>query len=208
MIRAVLFDCDGVLCDSEPLSFAAWAETLLGYGIRFDPSDHAAAVGTTDRAIARRYAASTGTSAEQLEHEAQKAFLRLVAEGVEVFDDALWLLERARRAGKAVGVASNSDRWRLDAVLGGAGLAGRVPVTVAGDEVPRPKPAPDVYLETARLIGVDPSACLVIEDTPTGISSARAAGMTVVAVDRGVFPSSELAAHLVVDDLRRVPLDG
>jgi HAD superfamily hydrolase (TIGR01509 family) len=91
-----------------------------------------------------------------------------------------------------VAVASNSDRWRLDAVLAAAGLAGRFQVSVGANEVSHPKPAPDVYVRAAELLAIDPVECLVIEDSPTGIAAARNAGMAVIAVDRGHFPRGSL----------------
>ena len=72
-----------------------------------------------------------------------------------------------------IGVASNSDRWRLEVVLSSAGVRHLFDVTVAGDEVADPKPAPDIYLRAAALLETDPADCVVIEDSPTGVSAAR-----------------------------------
>ena len=113
---------------------------------------------------------------------AEREMRRQAASGLVVFPDALSVLDRLTIP---AAVASNSDRWRLEVVLNAAGIRDRFEVSVAGDEVPSPKPAPDIYLRAAALLNVDVGDCLVIEDSPTGLTAARAAGMKVVAVRRG-----------------------
>lgn len=182
-----MFDCDGVLADSEPASHEAWRQALEGEGIDLDAGGFARWVGTTDAEVARHYAAVLGIDPEDL-HEAASRHLRVVlAPGIPAFEDAREALRLVEGVGLPVGVASNSPVWRLEATLAAAGLAGAFRVSVGADEVEEPKPAPHVYLEAARRLGVDPTGCLAVEDSPTGIASARLAGMTVLAVDRGVF---------------------
>src|SRR5439155_6205481 len=87
-----------------------------------------------------------------------------------------------------VAIASSSNRELIDVVLTAAGLADVVRVAVSSEEVERGKPAPDVYLEAARRLGVDPSRCVAVEDSENGIRSAKAAGMRVVAIPNQHFP--------------------
>jgi beta-phosphoglucomutase-like phosphatase (HAD superfamily) len=101
-------------------------------------------------------------------------------------------------------VASSSNRPLIDLVLGLAGLDGAFRATVSSEEVPRGKPAPDVYLEAARRLGVDPLATVAVEDSTNGITSAAAAGMHVIAVPRPDYPPDKAAlarATLVLDSL-------
>lgn len=199
-VDAVLFDCDGVLCDTEPLSQRAWTRAVAAFGVDIDDSEFAQVVGGTERDVAERFADRAGVRPERLERASKEALVGLLEGGVAVFEDALALLERLD--GRSVAVVSNSFRWRLDAVLAAAGMAGRFGVSVAGDEVPSPKPAPDPYLQAARRLGVAPERCLVLEDSPTGVSSALAAGAQVVAVERGMFPRERIGhAHRVVVSL-------
>jgi len=102
--------------------------------------------------------------------------------------------------GIAVAVASSSPRERLARTLDRAGLAGLFAVSVAGDEVARGKPAPDMFLEAAARLGVAPGACVVIEDSAPGVAAGRAAGMVTVGVRRDAI-SDLSAAHVVVDAL-------
>ena len=99
-----------------------------------------------------------------------------------------------------IGLASSSNRELIDLVLDLAGLASLFRATVSSEEVPRGKPAPDVYLEAARRLGVDPDRCAAVEDSENGIRSAKAAGMRVVAVPNARYPpdGAALAAADVV----------
>lgn len=204
-VEAVLFDCDGVLVDSEQASEWAWRAALRRFGV--DMGEFEPWVGTTDEAIAVRFAPESGVSPRRLlEVSATMLEIRLATEPVTVFDDAADALNRVKSANLLTAVVSNSEGWRLAAVLASAGLTDEFRIGVTSDDVARPKPEPDVYLRAAELLGVDTPRCLAIEDSPTGIASARAAGMRVVAVDRGVFEPGELdAATRLVSSLFDVP---
>lgn len=198
-VVAAIFDCDGVLVDSEPASERAWERTVAGFGHVFAPGEFAAWVGRTDRDLAEHYGRVLGVDPDVLDRRAAVELRATLADGLAPFPDAVALLDAVVAAGLPVAVASNSRRWRLEAILLAAGLDARLPVRVGFDEVAAPKPAPDVYVEAAVRLGVEPDGCLVLEDSPTGIAAARAAGMLVVAVDRGVFEAGALAqAHRVV----------
>ena len=191
--EGVVFDCDGVLVDSEPLSLKAWRRALAAHGYQLVDDDFHRFVGSTDRHVAEHFAPLLGVEVEALA-SGNVASVRatLDEDGLDPFPDTMALLERLD--GMPVAVGSNSTRWRLEALLEASGLRPRFDVSVAGDEVPAPKPAPDVYRLAIERLGLRPAATLVIEDSPPGIASARAAGATVVAVQRGMFERSALAA--------------
>jgi HAD superfamily hydrolase (TIGR01509 family) len=195
----VIFDCDGVLVDSESASAAAWRAALARFDYDIDAVTFAGFVGTTDSALAAAFAPRIGAGVEEVLDAAEAEMRGIVGQGLNAFPDALALVERLA---VPIAVASNSDRWRLEVVLAAAGVRGLFDVTVAGDEVAEPKPAPDVYLRVAALLGIDPRDCVVIEDSPTGVVAARAAAMGVVAVRRGHFADEVLmAADRIVDSL-------
>jgi HAD superfamily hydrolase (TIGR01509 family) len=109
-----------------------------------------------------------------------------------------------------LGLASSANREVIDAVLDGAGITGRFAATVSSEEVERGKPAPDVYLEAARRIGVDPTACVAVEDSSNGLRAAHAAGMVVIATPNHAFPPAPDAlalAAVVVDGIKDVTPD-
>jgi HAD superfamily hydrolase (TIGR01509 family) len=203
-MKAILFDLDGVLVDSEPASEEAWSSALARFGYDLGSAGHQGFMGKTDRQLAEHYAAIIGVEVSELEAMNQACLLdRLHEGGVYMFDDVPPLL--GSLDGVPVAVASNSHRWRLQAILEGAGLADRFSVMVSSDDVDLPKPAPDVYLRAAQQLGVAPNESVVVEDTPTGIEAGRAAGMRVVAIDRGAYTLDLLGeADLVIG---RLPVD-
>ena len=195
----MIFDCDGVLVDSEAASASAWQAALARFAFHIDAETFATFVGTTDRSLAASFAAQIGARADEVLEAAEKEMRAITGRGLGAFPDAVALVERLT---VPVAVASNSDRWRLEEVLSSANVRRLFDVTVAADEVALPKPAPDIYLRAAVLLETDASDCLVIEDSPTGITAAKAAGMTVVAVRRGHFTDDLLIeADRIVDSL-------
>ena len=108
-------------------------------------------------------------------------------EGAPIIDGAVETVRRIADE-RPVAVASSAHREVISAALEATGLAGLFDVVVSSDEVAHGKPAPDVYLEAARQLGVEPAACLVVEDSLNGVRAARAAGMTVVLVPNASVP--------------------
>ena len=188
MARAVIFDCDGVLVDSEPHSAVAWVAALGRYGHRVSAADVATCTGLGYAATYARLAAVAPEAPlpapEDLAPEVLAALAASFDRGLLVFPDAAACVTSLAFDGVPLAVASTSRRDRLDLTLERSGLARYFQATVAGDEVAHGKPAPDVYLAAAELLGVPPSACLAVEDTGHGAAAALAAGMRVVGVAR------------------------
>jgi HAD superfamily hydrolase (TIGR01509 family) len=120
---------------------------------------------------------------------------RFRREGAPPIDGAIEAVRRIA-AHRSVAVASSAHHDVIDAALAATGLAEVLTVVVSSDEVAHGKPAPDVYLEAARRLVVDPGACLVVEDSLNGVRSAKAAGMTVVLVPNASVPPAPGAAEL------------
>jgi HAD superfamily hydrolase (TIGR01509 family) len=182
---AVVFDNDGLLLDTEE----AWtrAETTLfanhGSVFTFDHkrdligSSHLIAAGKLELMLDQP---GNGVA---LMDELQELVMSEAAHDIEPRPGALELVDALLDAGIPIAVASNSQRAFLDLVLHTAGVADRFAVTVAGDEVPRPKPWPDIYLEACRrLDDAPPARSFGLEDSPTGATAAKAAGLTVIGV--------------------------
>ena len=202
---AVVFDCDGVLVDSEPHSRRSWVEVLGSLGHPAAEEDVAACTGLgflpTRDALDRL---GPLPEPDELWPLLMDALRRSFDRGLDVFADAMEALGAVEASEIPVAVASASPRERLDLTLDAAGLSERFAASVAGDEVARGKPAPDCYLVAAGRLGVPSSAVAAVEDSVAGIRSAQAAGMRVVAVVREERWRAELAATgaLVVDTLR------
>jgi len=204
MIQAVVFDCDGVLVDSEPLADEIWTRVLSSFGYEMTVADGEACRGTSEATTYEYFAGRTPLPPFD-EHMALIDAIRIPVyeERLVAFDDAVATVRELASQGVAMAVASSSRRHALDGKLALTGLDRYFDVIVGGDEVVRGKPAPDVYLEAARRLGVPASDCLAIEDADLGAESADAAGMrTIMILREGTFSAThasvnELTAELI-----------
>ncbi len=198
---AVVFDCDGTLVDSEPLARVAWDRSLAPYGHAIDDGEYAGLVGLPFVRVhghfAERIPGLAGPDALLAAYT--RELFALYDAALVPFADALETVAALRGRGVAVAVASSSPRVRLDRTLARVGLDGAFAVTVAGDEVERGKPAPDMFLAAAAGLGVAPGACVAVEDSGPGVAAALAAGMRTVAIARdGVADGAFAGAHAVL----------
>ena len=201
-IDAVIFDMDGVLADSEPLHLAATRDVLAPYGVPDTAADAVEFFGTTDPemfATLRARHPSLPDPAALTAARAQRV-LALLADGPPPLP-GVPQVPRMLRARYRLALASSSDAPIIAATLVGVGLADGFDAVVSGHEVPRSKPAPDVFLEAARRLGVGPAACAVIEDSPNGLAAARAAGMLAIAVPCAATARLPLDAHHRLESL-------
>jgi len=212
---AVLFDCDGVLVDSEPITNGVLCAMLNEAGWPITPEECMRTfIGRTVRSEAARIQAHTGrplTDAWMADFYARRN-ARLAAE-LQPIDGALQAVRavHARLDGR-IACASGADRHKVEMQLAQVGLAplfaGRV---FSGHEMPASKPAPDVYLAAAAAVGVPPARCLVVEDTVTGVTAGVAAGATVVgyspsAIGHGTPEALRAAgAAYVIADMAQLP---
>lgn len=186
MIRAVIFDCDGVLVDSEPLAAEAWRRVLVRHGYTLTDEDVEYCRGLT---VADMYPYLT-SRADLPPFDDLLAYVDAVrgplyADHLEAFPDAVATVQALALDGVPLAVASSSRRRLLIDKLERFDLLRYFQAIVGGDEVDRGKPAPDVFLTAAERLGVAPDNCLVVEDATTGAEAAVAAGMRVVIVHRG-----------------------
>src|SRR4051812_2643961 len=173
---------DGLLLESEDSWTVAETELFARYGKAFGLDEKRALLGNAGPALGRileRMLDQPGRGADLGQEVLELVLDRVRRAGVEPMPGAAELVEELRgRLGLAV--ASNSPRSLVDLALERARLAEPWDATVCGDEVTELKPAPDVYLQACRLLGVRPDEAVALEDSPTGIASARAAGLVVV----------------------------
>jgi HAD superfamily hydrolase (TIGR01509 family) len=201
---AVIFDCDGTLVDSEPLARLAWERALAPHGYEIDDEEYASLVGLPYARVHGFFAGRIPGLPEPGEFWTgySGTLFALIDERLEPFPDAMETVAGLRERGVRVAVASSSPRERLDRTLRRARLADAFGVTVAGDEVTRGKPAPDMFLAAAERLGAEPARCVVIEDSAPGVAAARAAGMRTVGVARANGDAAAVAgADVVVERL-------
>jgi HAD superfamily hydrolase (TIGR01509 family) len=193
-IRAVIFDMDGVLTDSEPLINAAAIAMFKEKGLTVLPDDFVPFVGTgEDRyigGVAEKYHFQIDLPAAKA--RTYEIYLELVPKQLRAFPGATDLVRNCREAGLRVAVASSADRVKIEANLRQIGLPPESwDATVTGEEVVNKKPAPDIFLTAAAKLDFAPTQCVVIEDAVNGVEAAKAAGMRCVAVAQ-TFPVERL----------------
>ena len=197
MIDAVVFDMDGVLIQSEEV----WDEVREAYvrerGGRYDPEIQHTMMGMSSTEWSQYLHETAGVPAEPdaINAEVVRRMLASYHDHLPLIDGAVDAVRRLA-ARYPLGLASSSNRPLIEAALKTAGLAVCFTATVSSEEVARGKPAPDVYLEAARRLGVEPHACAAVEDSHGGIRSAKAAGMRVIVFpNRSYPPDAESLAH-------------
>ena len=209
-IRAVIFDMDGVLTDSEPLINAAALAMFQERGVRVAPEDFHPFIGTGENrylgGVAEQYRFPIDLA--DAKRRTYEIYLELVPTRLSAFEGAVELVLACRGAGLRVAVASSADRIKIDANLHRIGLPPRVwDAIVTGEDVEHKKPAPDIFLAAARKLGLDPRQCVVVEDAINGVQAAKAAGMRCVAVAHSFAPEQLRQADLVRPTLGEVALE-
>jgi HAD superfamily hydrolase (TIGR01509 family) len=205
VIEAVVFDLDGVLLDSEQVWDAVREQLAKERGGRWHDRAQRDMMGMSSREWSRYMHETIGLPEppEQINAEVVERLIASYRQHLPTIPGAREAVERLA-ARWPLGLASSSNRELIDLVLELLGVSDRFAATVSSEEVTRGKPAPDVYLEAARRLGVGPSATAAIEDSHNGILSAKAAGMRVIAIPNPHFPPDERAlgqADLVLDSL-------
>jgi HAD superfamily hydrolase (TIGR01509 family) len=182
---AVVFDNDGLTLDTETVWSRAEVKLFEEHGAVFTHEHKLELVGNAAPLAGRKIAAMLGLPEARSGELMERLHVLLLAElalGCEPMPGARELRAALAADGVPVALCSNSPRVIVDAALRGANLEGAFAATVAGDDGHAPKPAPDPYLAAAAALGVAPQGCVALEDSPTGATSARAAGMRVIGV--------------------------
>ena len=211
-VEAVVFDMDGVLVDTEHLWDDVREELTGEWGGRYTPEAQQAMMGMSSREWSRYLHEVVGLREppDVINGEVVRRMLARYDVDLPIVPGSVEAVERLAGAGFRLALASSSNRELIDAVLRRLGLTERFEVTVSSEEVAHGKPAPDVYLEAARRLGVDPTRCIAVEDSASGIRAAHAAGMRVIAHPNRHYPPEGVdlkLADLVVDGMSRLDDD-
>jgi HAD superfamily hydrolase (TIGR01509 family) len=184
---AIIFDMDGLMVDTEPLSRQAWDEWLRPYNAQLSDELQANIIGLRGDVSAPliRAAFNISLPVEEILAQRRVVYDQIMAHGVPVMPGLLELQAEIAARGIPWAVASSSGRAHVEAILAQLNLADKVYATACGDEVAHGKPAPDLYLLAAERLGIPPAQCLALEDSGPGSRAAVAAGMFTIAIPNG-----------------------
>ena len=204
--RAVVFDMDGLLLDTETLWHSAEVELFARYGGEFTWDDKIAVIGTSYDFTAEYFSDRLGLPRErgpELVGDMISLMHDLVRRSVDARPGAVELVDRLRELRVPLGLASNSPRFLVDDALATAGMTDAFDAIVTSDDVELAKPAPDIYLLACERLGVAPADALALEDSASGVAAAKAAGLTCIAVPQ--FAETDVsAADRIVDSLEEL----
>jgi len=199
---AVIFDLDGVLLDSEPIYLAATNSVLAREGKHLSPEENARYIGVRYRDMLADIIPRMGLAhgADYYVDQTRDEVLRAFGRPLTPPPGARELIERLADHDVPRAVGSSSVHAWVDQVLTNLGVREHFPIVVGGDEVEHGKPAPDIFLKCAELLGVPPERCAVIEDSPNGVLAARRAGMTAIGYRTAATSTLVLEGCLAVVD--------
>lgn len=186
-IQALIFDMDGLLVDSEPLADAAMVEFLRRHGKRAREEYAPQLLGRRLPDAVALFIEWYGLEGEigELTSEFDALRTEMIIGNLALMPGASEIISFARDAGLRLGLATSNRRHQAVISLAETGLTGQFDAEVSGDDVSQGKPFPEIFLTTARLLGVGPSHCVVLEDAPAGVMAAAAAGMRCIFVPNG-----------------------
>jgi HAD superfamily hydrolase (TIGR01509 family) len=211
VIEAVVFDLDGVLVDSEPVWERVRRRVVAEHGGHWDPDTQRRLMGMSTGEWSRYLSEDLGValSPPEVAHVVVGAMARQYAEHLPLLPGAVDAVRRM--AGRwRVGLASSAPRALIETVLDATSLRPVFGAVLSTEEVPRGKPAPDVYLQVASRLGLSARACAAVEDSSNGLRAAAAAGCQVIAVPRPEYPPAPdamAAARLVLPSLEELTVE-
>ncbi|HET9015817.1 MAG TPA: HAD family phosphatase [Thermomicrobiaceae bacterium] len=182
--RAIVFDLDGLLVDSEPVQIAAWEAFLAGHGRELGPTLVADMFGLRIRDSARLVVErlALDLAVDEVIARRDALFFASLPGGLRAMPGATALVAELTRRGIPLALATSGHRRYVDVALDAIGLSGAFAVEITGDMVARGKPDPDIYLAAAQGLGIASEDCVALEDAPLGVASAKAAAMRCLAI--------------------------
>ncbi len=201
----VIFDMDGVLIDSYLAHFVSWRKMLQNHGLDITEEQFAATFGRTNPDIfAQLYPSVKEEQYPVLAEEKEATFREIISVDFPEMDGASELIAALHKAGAALAIGSSGPPENLRALLNALPGGTHFMATTNGIEIARGKPDPEVFLATARKLGLLPERCVVVEDAPAGVTAGKAAGCAVIALTGTATREHLAGADLVVDSLREL----
>ncbi|MBI3033325.1 HAD family phosphatase [Candidatus Woesearchaeota archaeon] len=206
MIKAVIFDLDGVIIDSEPLHIKALQKTVALHGKNIDHSYISRFIGVHDKQFFEnvKHDFNLQPTVEDFIKQRDNILFELMREKLKLFHGFRTFLTMVKGKNMKLAITTSSSRFYTQFVLEKFNLKHNFPVLVCGDDVQHPKPHPEPYQKTIEQLQLQPEECIVIEDSIAGLTSAKAAGTHTIAVTNSFTASNLSEADLVVNNLTEI----
>ena len=210
-MKAVIFDMDGVLVDSQPYHFKADIDTMAEYGVIKDQKFYESFAGTltADRMRTLKEMFGLDVPVEEMTIKRENMILDIMGkEDIKPVSGIPEFLRSIKEKGLTTAVASSSDYKLINLILDRLKIAKYFDSVTSGSDVKRGKPSPDVFLLAAERIGIEPAECLVVEDSENGVKAAKAAGMKVLGYINPTSGKQDLSlADFITDDFKKISID-
>ena len=210
MIKAVIFDMDGVIVESEHMHIEAEQQTMLKHGVRMSAEELHAFTGTTAKfmftELIKKY--KLNTTFEEIFDEKEEIMFKLLEKETRPTKGVVELLKKLKQKGIKLGIASSSHRRLIDYILKKLGITQLFDFVVGAEDISHSKPDPEIFLKSAGGLKVKPVECLVVEDARLGVEAAKKAGMKVVGYRNPDSGDQDLSrADMVVDDFSKLTVE-
>lgn len=210
-MKAVIFDMDGVLVDSQPYHFKADIDTMAEYGVIKDQKFYESFAGTltADRMRTLKEMFGLDVPVEEMTIKRENMILDIMGkEDIKPVSGIPEFLRSIEEKGLTTAVASSSDYKLINLILDRLKIAQYFDSVTSGSDVKRGKPSPDVFLLAAERIGIEPAECLVVEDSENGVKAAKAAGMKALGYINPTSGKQDLSlADFITDDFKKISID-
>jgi beta-phosphoglucomutase family hydrolase len=210
MIRAVIFDMDGVIVESEHLHIKAEQQTMLKHGVRISAEELHTYTGTTAEfmltELIKKY--KLNTTFERVFDEKEEFMFKLLEKETRPTKGVIELLKKLKRKGIKLGIASSSHRNLIEYILRRLNIVRLFDFVVSAEDIANSKPNPEIFLRSARGLSVEPVECLVVEDAKLGVEAAKNAGMRVVGYRNPNSGDQDLSrADMIIDDFAKLSVE-
>ena len=197
-IKGIIFDMDGVLVDTERISFKFWEKSFEKYGYKYSMDTHLSLIGRNNNSIRNILGETFGTEFpldEICNYKSESMIKYLLEEGTPLKIGVFELLDYLRENNYKIAVATSTHKERAIQRLESVGIKEKFDDMVCGDEIEHSKPNPKIFLKAAEKLGLKPEECIVIEDSPAGVEAGYKGGMTVINVPDMKMPDEEMKKY-------------
>ena len=208
-LKAIIFDMDGVIIDSEPLHFKLEKELLEELGGKITQEEHSTFVGTTDYHMWSTFKKQFGfkPSIDEVMQIKKERFNKNIHK-IELIDNFWDFFIKVYNEGYPLALASSNNRETVDLIVEKFNLDKYLRVIMSGEDVKEGKPSPEIFLKAAEKLGVIPPDCIVIEDAENGVSAAKSAGMKCIGLKSSDYGNQDLAkADLIIKNFNELELN-